>query len=100
MNTNKDIERDIDRIVDAIDAVKVSPFFKEKTMHRLFSEKAPEELVFPWFTPKLQFAALVGVIVFNAFVFSNLGVATTDENVDEFTEVYALNTDSEISLSN
>ncbi len=103
MDTNKDIQKKIDSTLDAMDAVKtvnVSPFFKDKTMQRLFAEKEEKQVVWSWFTPKLQLATLVCVIVLNVIAFTNLKKTTYNENVTQFAESYGLSTSTETSLLN
>ena len=44
--------------IDHIQDIKTSPFFKDKTMRKLFDAKVAEDkIVFSWFTPKLQLAS-------------------------------------------
>jgi hypothetical protein len=106
MEHNKDIQGKIDSTLDAMDVmekVDVSPFFKDKTMQRLFLEKEVESVVWSWFTPKLQLATLVCIVVLNAFAFSRLNTSsgsTYDENIDQFAETYGLSGSSETSFLN
>ena len=92
METNKNIQDKINstlKSIEAIEAVTVSPFFKDKTMNKLFLEKeAP--IVSTWFTPKLQLATLVCVVVLNIVAFSQMKTNTYDENINEFGETYGL----------
>ncbi|OEK07593.1 hypothetical protein A8C32_17505 [Flavivirga aquatica] len=103
MKNNKDIQDKIDmtfKSVDVIESVNVSPFFKDKTMQRLFTEKEEPQVVWSWFTPKLQFATLVCIIALNLIAFSKLQGATYDENINEFAESYGLSTSTEPILFN
>ena len=88
--------------MDAIETVNVSPFFKDKTMQRLFAEKEETTTVWNWFTPKLQLATLVCVVVLNVIAFPKLDDATSyDENVSEFAESYGLSaSDDDTSILN
>jgi hypothetical protein len=105
MDTNKNIQSKIDStlsVMDAIETVNVSPFFKDKTMQRLFAEKEETTTVWNWFTPKLQLATLVCVVVLNVIAFTKLDDATSyDENVSELAESYGLSaSDDDTSILN
>lgn len=105
MENNKDIQNKIDstlNAMDVIEGVNVSPFFKDKTMQRLFTEEE-EITVWNWFTPKLQLATLVCVIVLNVFAFSKLNASNNssyDDSIDQFAETYGLSTSLETSFLN
>ncbi|WP_298551082.1 hypothetical protein [uncultured Algibacter sp.] len=94
MDKNKNIQSKIDSTLsamDTIETVSVSPFFKDKTMQRLFAEKEEASTVWNWFTPKLQLATLVCVVVLNVIAFTKLDDSSSyDENVSEFAESYGL----------
>jgi hypothetical protein len=97
---NKKVKDTFDSI-DAIDDVKVSPFFKEKVMHQI--RNASEDIqdkTWLWFTPKLQLATLACVVVLNVIAFNNLKESTYDENVSSFAESYGLSASTESSLLN
>ena len=103
MKINKNIQYKIDKTIDSIDAidqVKVSPFFKDKMMKRLFNEEKEEQYVFSWFSPKLQFATLVCVIVLNLVAFNKIQKDSYNENVSSFATSYGLQSDSENSIFN
>ena len=103
MKTNKDIKPEIDSIfevIDAIEPVNVSPFFKDKTMQRLFSEKEEKQIVWSWFTPKMQLVTLVGVVILNIIAFTRLQESSYSDNVKQFAESYGLSTSTETSLLN
>lgn len=104
MKTNSDMNKKIHDILDSAESigeVKVSPFFKEKLMHRIrnASEEVQDATWF-WFTPKLQLATLVCVVILNVLAFSNLDETSYDENVSNFAESYGLSTSTESSLLN
>lgn len=85
-------------VADKIESVKVSPFFKDKTMQKLFAEKetVKETTVWTWFTPKLQMATLVLVIAVNVWAFSKIASKSLyQNNVSQLTETFGLNSDSE-----
>jgi hypothetical protein len=104
MKTPKDIENNIEATFDVLDNINkenVSPFFKDKIMQRLFAEK--EETVsvgFGWFTPKLQFATLVCIVIVNVFGIMQLTKTAYSENVAEFANTYQLSQDAQSSLFN
>ncbi|MDO6596717.1 hypothetical protein Q4512_07305 [Oceanihabitans sp. 2_MG-2023] len=103
MNANNNIQEKIDSTLKAatsIEQVTVSPFFKDKTMQRLFSQKEEENIAWSWFSPKLQFATLVCVVAINVIAFTKLKVTTYDENVNQFAESYGLSVNEDNSLLN
>lgn len=104
METNKELQNKIASTFDAFDAiqeVKVSPFFKDKTMQRLFAKKEENLSIWNWFTPQWQFATLVCVILLNVFAFSKMETAATyDENINKFAETYGMTTSTDTSILN
>jgi len=87
--------------IDSIQEVKVSPFFKDKTMKRLFSKKQEEEsYVWSWFTPKIQLAMLACIVVLNIFAFSQLKQDAYEDEMSQFVESYGFSTSNETSLIN
>ncbi|PWH83185.1 hypothetical protein DIS18_01130 [Algibacter marinivivus] len=99
MDTDRNIQNQIDEtlnVFDNMETVNVSPFFKDKTMHVLFAEKEVEQTGWSWFTPKLQLATLVCVVVLNVIAFTKLEETSSyDENLSEFAESYGLLTSDE-----
>ena len=105
METNKNIQDKIDstfEAMDAIETVNASPFFKDKTMNVLFAEKKEQQTAWNWFTPKLQLATLVCVVVLNVIAFTKLEESSSyEESVSEFAESYGLSTsDDNTSILN
>jgi cytochrome c-type biogenesis protein CcmH/NrfG len=104
MKKPKDIQTAIDdtlNVLDTFEDVNVSPFFKDKTLQRLFAEK--EETVatgFRWFTPKIQLATLVCVLLINIFGIYQLTQTEYDQNITEFATMYDLGEESRSSLFN
>lgn len=104
MKTPKDINEQIEATFDTLDSIKevnVSPFFKDKTMQRLFAEK--EETVSTgsgWFTPKLQLATLICVLIINVVGFIQLTKTEYNTNVSEFANTYGLSQEEQPSLLN
>lgn len=104
MKTPENIKDRVNRTLDSIDsieAVKVSPFFKDKTMQRLFAKKEEKQALFGyWFTLKWQFASLVVIIALNVFVLSKYNMSSYEDEVDYFAQVYDLKTNTEDNLFN
>ena len=104
MDTNKNIQSKIDSTLGAINAtetVSVSPFFKDKTMRRLFAEKEEIVGVWNWFSPKLQLATLACVVVLNVVAFTQIYAYSYDENLNDFAETYGLSSsDNDTSILN
>ena len=87
------------KAIDTIEVVNAPPFFKDKTMQRLFAEKE-EPIAWSWFSPKLQFATLVCVVVLNVFAFMEFESDDYESNLSAFSESYGLSTSTETSLLN
>ncbi|MDD7884852.1 hypothetical protein [Flavivirga sp. 57AJ16] len=103
MEVNKDIKNKVVDTLNAMDvteAVQVSPFFKDKTMQRLFVGQEDESLVWSWFSPKLQLATLVCIVVLNVLAFTQLNSNKYDSNINEFAETYGLSSGLGTSLFN
>lgn len=98
LDMNKKVKETFDSI-ESIEEVKVSPFFKEKVMHKIRNAAEDvKEATWSWFTPKLQLATLVCVVVLNIMAFNNLQETTYDENVSNFAESYGLSTSTETTI--
>jgi hypothetical protein len=103
MNTKNKFEHKIEETLNAMDTIKpvnVSPFFKDKTMAVLFAEKEVEAKAWSWFTPKLQLATLVCVIILNVLAFTKLDTYTYENNLNEFAEAYGLSSNTQESIFN
>lgn len=103
MKTNTNIQDKIDQTINAaqnIDAVTVSPFFKDKTMQRLFTEKEVASKSWHWFTPQLQLATLVCVVVLNVYAIQQIKSTKYNESISSFASDYGLNSDTDGSLIN
>lgn len=101
MNTHKDIQEQVDKAfasMENIQEVKVSPFFKEKTMRRLISKKEEIPFLWSWFTPKLQLATLIGVVVLNVLAYTQLNSDTYNDTVTEFADTYELSPNEDTSI--
>ena len=88
MGINNNLQQKIDSSFEALDAIKtvnVSPFFKDKTLNILFAKKEVKQTTWNWFTPKLQLATLVCIVVLNVIAFAKLEDASSyDENLGDF----------------
>ena len=103
MNTNKNILGKIEETlhsVNEISKVDVSPFFKDKTLKRLFNQEKEEQYGWSWFTPKFQLATLVCVIVLNLVAFNQIQKDSYNENLSSFATSYGLQSDAENSIFN
>ena len=104
MKTPKDIETQVEKtlnVLDSIEDVKVSPFFKDKVMQRLFTEKeAPATKRLRWLSPSLQIAAIVCVLLINIVGFVELSKTTYQKDLSEFANMYELSQDQKPSLFN
>lgn len=103
MNTNNNMQNDIDAIFESVNTikdVKVSPFFKDKTLERLFAEKEEKQRIWSWFTPQLQFAVLACFLLLNTIAFVQINSATYDDGISEFAEIHGLSSTDGQSLFN
>ncbi|TNJ45238.1 hypothetical protein KFZ70_07025 [Tamlana fucoidanivorans] len=102
MDRDKNIQNQIDETINVserIQKVSVSAFFKDKTMQVLFADKKEEESrIWLWFTPKLQLASLVCIIILNVIAYTRMQQATYDHHVSQFAESYGLSTPNQFSL--
>lgn len=101
MKTNTHIQDQVHSVLnsaDTINDVKVSPFFKDKTLNVLFSEKEMRQSGWSWFTPKLQLATLLCFIVLNIVALTQTNNLSYDDNISEFADLHDLNTSEDNSL--
>ncbi|MFK7781755.1 hypothetical protein [Psychroserpens sp.] len=93
MKSNMNISKEINATLESgsrIQDVHVSPFFKDKTLQLMFSEKEEKQSIWSWFTPQLQLATLMVFIVLNAFAFMKLDTNSATNDIDEFAQNYSL----------
>jgi len=103
METNKDIQNKIDgtfSAMNSIETVNVSPFFKDKVMQRLFTEKEETATIWNWFLPKLQLATLACVVILNVIAFTQLQTTTYNDNISQFAKTYGLSVSDDASVLN
>lgn len=89
-------------ILDSIQEVQISPFFKNKVLKSLAQQKEVKEPSFSWFSPKLQLASLALIICVNigAIYYSLSSTETSQEQLSEFeTFVQDYNLESTNSIS-
>lgn len=94
MDKDKEIRNRVDKAlqsIDSIEAVNVSPFFKDKVIQKINaqSEETPKS-TWTWLSPQVQLALLVVVIVFNVMAYLQINSTEYDDNVDSFAQMYGL----------
>ena len=100
MDSNKEIEKKVEELLAKAGQEKevlVSPFFKDKTLDVLFAEKEETPAISSWFTPKLQLAALVVILLANSYVLYTINQNNYNQQLEQFAESYQLSNDTEIS---
>lgn len=90
----KNIDHQID-LLDNIQTVPVSPFFKNRVLQQVSSIESVEEYKMSWLTPKLQWAALALIVVVNIvavyYTVSQSAIETnTSTGIESFAEQYQL----------
>jgi hypothetical protein len=103
METNKNINNKVEETLKSASLIKnanISPFFKAKTLDLLFRENEVAQTTRFWFSPKLQLATLVCVVILNVFAFTKLKETTYNDNVNQFAESYGLSTSTETFILN
>lgn len=102
MESDRNIETQINEtfnVLERMETVNVSPFFKDKTMNVLFAEKEVVQTGWSWFTPKLQLTTLACVVILNVLAFTKLEETSTyEENVSAFASSYGLSTSDDDAL--
>lgn len=96
MEIDNDINTKVNKAFEALEEikeVKVNANFKQNVFRKLEEETDDVAVVFNWFTPKLQLAVMVIVLLVNAsaivYSFSSL---TEETNISGFAEAYNLTT--------
>jgi len=82
-----------------ISKVQAPLFFKGKVLNKLFVEKE-SNVIFEWFTPKLQLATLACVLVLNIYALIQYNQNNYDAQVSDFAETYTLTSYDSDSLFN
>ncbi len=94
---NKKVKATLDS-VQSIDEVKVSPFLKDRILYQIGAREINQQSSWAWFTPKLQLATLIMFMVLNVFTYVSLNSEDYNSSIDEFTEMYGLNEDSDTPI--
>jgi len=90
-------------ILDSIQEVKVSPFFKNKILNRISQQKEEKASSLGWFTPQLQLATIAIVISMNVTaIYYSFSEQNSQQNVssfDSFVKDYNLDSNTTISIN-
>jgi len=89
---NKEIE-DLLEPLNKIGKVSTSAVFKERVLVKIAEEKT-KTFVVNWFTPKLQIAAMIVILLVNTIAISYLFKSKEDVSLENFVEQYELNSSS------
>lgn len=104
MKTKTSQQENIEKTLEmglAISKVNVSPFFKGKVLNKIFEEKQEQlQTIFPWFTPKYQFAVLVCILVLNAYALIQYDKQNYNDNISTFAQAYELSSNEDTSIFN
>jgi len=85
--------------LDTIEAVNVSPHFKERTLNILFKEEEQRvSFIERFITPQLQFAAILVIVIVNGFAIYNYSKTTYDSNLTTFSETYSLTVSEDVLI--
>ena len=94
METDKTINNKIEATIasaEKIEEATVSPFFKDKALRRMFSEKREKESqLWQWFTPQLQLATLLLIVAINVYVLVQFRITDYNNDVSNFADSYGL----------
>ena len=101
MKTDKDMVakgEDTFEVLDKINEVKISTSFKQRVFNKIAVTKK-EKTVFTWFTPQLQVAAMVVILLVNAsaIVYTFSTEKQTSE-VDAFAQEYNFNSENTFTI--
>ena len=90
------------KALEALEEVKVNPFFKHKVLQQLNNQKEEKTSILAWFTPNLQLATLAFVVllntsvVFYAFSFQEQNLV---DSLDTFAQEYLLQSQATFLLN-
>lgn len=87
-------------VVDTIQEVKVSPFLKDRILNNINTEVEETQNVWSWFTPKLQIAMLIVVILLNVYAYKVLTSDNYNTTVEEFVDTYDFGEETYTSIFN
>mgnify|MGYP000271227423 CR=1 FL=1 len=90
-------------ILDEIQEVKVSPFFKNKVLNHIREQKEEKVILLGWFRPQLQIAAVILVLVMNALtLYYSLNLQDNTQELsgfEAFVQDYSIESTSDIYLN-
>lgn len=105
MKSKEYINQQVDatfKTLDAIEEVKVNHFFKHKVLQQLENEKEEKISILNRFTPKLQLATLVIVLLINTsavlYAFSSQE-QISETSIENFAQEYSLQSESNSILN-
>lgn len=75
--------------LNEINEVKVSALFKEKVLGNIENSE-PELIYYSWFTPRLQIAAMVIIILVNTLAVYHLFLNQDSASLENLAEQYSL----------
>ncbi|WP_375237926.1 hypothetical protein [Aurantibacter sp.] len=82
--------------LDTISAVKVSPFFKERTLNLLFKEEEQKVTLLERFlSPQIQFVAIMAIVLINVVTIYNYSESNYNSDLNTFSESYNLSVSEE-----
>ncbi|MAB50075.1 MAG: hypothetical protein CMC05_15750 [Flavobacteriaceae bacterium] len=87
-------------VVDTIQEVKVSPFLKDRILNNINTEAEETQKIWSWFTPKLQIAMLIVVILLNVYAYKVLTSDNYNTTVEEFVDTYNFGDETYTSIFN
>jgi len=91
MEIDKKIEVAFDSL-EQINEVKISSSFKQQVL-KLALEQEKEEILLTWFTPKLQMAAMIIVLLVNVTaIMYTFSTTSSETNISSFVQEYNLRT--------
>lgn len=89
------------KVIEQINEVKVSASFKQNVLEKALDKNQQENLGVHWFTPKLQLAAMIIVILVNITALTYTFSSTTKETtISSFAEDYSIGLTNNSSLIN
>lgn len=98
MKVNKILDLKVEEAfesLDQINKVKISNSFKSRVLNKLEEEQAEESIVFNWFTPKLQLAAVAVIILVNlSAVMYSFSSSSNETSINSFAQEYNLSINS------
>ena len=90
-------------VLDSIQEVQVSPFFKNKVLNKINQQKEEKSPSLGWFTPQLQLATIAIVISINVtaiyYSFSAQDSQQDISSFESFVKEYSLDSNTTISIN-